>query len=100
MVCTFEEKEKGDGQTFPKHGQIVVLHYTGTIKGTDIKFDCSRERNIPFRFQLGKQHVIKAWEENIPKMSIGQRVTLTCPPEYAYGKRGYPGVYPFECNLF
>ena len=27
-------------------------------------------------------------------MSVGQRVKMTCPPKYGYGKRGFPGVYP------
>ncbi|WAR23614.1 FKB1A-like protein [Mya arenaria] len=61
MGCTFEELQKGDGQTFPKAGQTVVVHYKG-------------------------------WEDNIKKMSIGQKIKLTCPPEFAYGKRGFPGM--------
>jgi len=32
-------------------------------------------------------------------MSIGQQIKLTCPPEYAYGKRGFPGVYPLHKSL-
>ncbi|XP_060580788.1 peptidyl-prolyl cis-trans isomerase FKBP1A-like [Ruditapes philippinarum] len=94
MGCIFEEIKKGDGQTFPKVGQTVVLHYTGRLQNGQI-FDCSRERKQPFKFVLGENQVIKAWEENVKKMSIGQQIKLTCPPDYAYGKRGYPGVYPF-----
>ena len=39
-------------------------------------------------------------------MSIGQKVLLTCPSDYAYGDKGYPGVIPpkatllFEVELF
>ena len=29
------------------------------------------------------------------QMSVGQIIKLTCPPEFAYGKLGFPGVYPF-----
>ena len=29
-------------------------------------------------------------------MSLGQRAKLICTPDYAYGRKGYPGVYPFE----
>ncbi|KAH3693163.1 hypothetical protein DPMN_192565 [Dreissena polymorpha] len=98
MGCIFEEIKKGDGQTFPKGGQTVVVHYTGTLPDGKV-FDCSRERNQPFKFALGKNQVIKGWEDYLPKMSIGQRVKLTCPPDYAYGKRGFPGVIPPETTL-
>ncbi|XP_052775017.1 peptidyl-prolyl cis-trans isomerase FKBP1A-like [Mya arenaria] len=99
MGCTFEELQKGDGQTFPKAGQTVVVHYKGML--TDGKvFDCSTDRNQPFRFVLGKNQVIKGWEDNIKKMSIGQKIKLTCPPEFAYGKRGFPGVYPLQNLIY
>ncbi|KAK3599861.1 hypothetical protein CHS0354_022433 [Potamilus streckersoni] len=93
MGVTIQELSKGDGATFPKPGQIVSIHYTGMFEnGT--KFDSSRDRGKPFKFQLGKDQVLKGWEEGLSKMSLGQRVRLICPPEVAYGKRGYPGVYP------
>ena len=31
------------------------------------------------------------------QMSKGQRATLTCSPDFAYGKAGAAGVYPFVC---
>lgn len=33
------------------------------------------------------------------QMKIGQRAKLTCSPDYAYGSRGVPGVYPFTCFI-
>ena len=32
-------------------------------------------------------------------MSLGERATLTCTPDYAYGERGYPGVIPPNATL-
>ena len=29
------------------------------------------------------------------QMSLGERAKLIVTPDMAYGKRGYPGVYPF-----
>ena len=29
-------------------------------------------------------------------MSKGQRAKLTCSPDYAYGERGFSGLYPFN----
>ncbi|KAF5307162.1 hypothetical protein FQR65_LT00678 [Abscondita terminalis] len=83
----------GDGQTFPKSGQTVVVHYTGTLEnGT--KFDSSRDRGVPFKFRIGKGEVIKGWDEGVAQLSVGQRATLTCSPDYAYGSRGHPGIIP------
>ena len=33
------------------------------------------------------------------KLSLGQRVKLTCPPDYAYGAKGYPGAIPPNSTL-
>jgi len=28
------------------------------------------------------------------QMSVGEKANLICSPDYAYGEKGYPGVYP------
>jgi FK506-binding protein 1 len=43
--------------------------------------------------------VIKGWDEGVAKMSIGERAILTCPSDYAYGSRGFPGVIPPNATL-
>ncbi|KAF5274773.1 hypothetical protein FQA39_LY18708 [Lamprigera yunnana] len=37
--------------------------------------------------------------EEFNKLSVGQRATLTCSPDYAYGSRGHPGVIPPNSTL-
>lgn len=32
-------------------------------------------------------------------MSVGQRAKLVCSPDYAYGKRGHPGIIPPNATL-
>ena len=29
-------------------------------------------------------------------MTVGEKAKLTCSPDFAYGSRGHPGVYPFN----
>ncbi|GAU99729.1 hypothetical protein RvY_10685 [Ramazzottius varieornatus] len=90
--------QNGDQATYPKKGQTVSVHYTGTLTdGT--KFDSSRDRGKPFQFKIGAGEVIKGWDEGVAQMSLGQRATLTCSPDYAYGKKGHPGVIPPNSTL-
>ncbi|KAM9201530.1 peptidyl-prolyl cis-trans isomerase FKBP1B isoform 1-T1 [Dugong dugon] len=85
-------------RTFPKKGQTCVVHYTGMLQNGK-KFDSSRDRNKPFKFRIGKQEVIKGFEEGAAQMSLGQRAKLTCTPDVAYGATGHPGVIPPNATL-
>ncbi|RWS25148.1 hypothetical protein B4U80_11020 [Leptotrombidium deliense] len=87
--------KEGDGSTFPKTGQTVVVHYTGTLQDGS-KFDSSRDRGTPFKFKIGKGEVIKGWDQGVAQMSVGQRAKLICSPDFAYGSKGHPGIYPFQ----
>ena len=68
--------------------------YTAGTLTNGSQFDSSRDRGKPFKFKLGAGQVIKGWDEGVAQMSVGQRAKLTCSPDYGYGERGYPGVYP------
>lgn len=89
---------EGDGSTFPKTGQTVVVHYTGTLEDGS-KFDSSRDRDKPFKFKIGRGEVIKGWDHGVAQMSIGQRAKLICSPDYAYGSKGHPGIIPPNATL-
>uniref|UniRef100_A0A8C1YSU2 peptidylprolyl isomerase n=1 Tax=Cyprinus carpio TaxID=7962 RepID=A0A8C1YSU2_CYPCA len=84
--------------TFPKKGQTCVVHYIGK-QSNGKKFDSSRDRNKPFKFKIGRQEVIKGWEEGVAQMSLGQRAKITCTPDMAYGATGHPGVIPPNATL-
>lgn len=43
--------------------------------------------------------VIRGWDEGVAQMSKGQRATLVCSPDYAYGARGFPPVIPPNSTL-
>ena len=74
----------------PKTGETVVVHYTGTLTN-GVKFDSSRDRGEPIAFPLGTGRVIKAWDEGIAKLRIGDQAILVIPASIGYGERGAGG---------
>jgi FKBP-type peptidyl-prolyl cis-trans isomerase len=90
---------EGDGKTFPKKGDTISVHYTGTLKSDGTKFDSSRDRNDPIVFQVGVGQVIKGWDEGLLGMSVGQRATLDITPDFGYGSSGAGGVIPPNADL-
>lgn len=93
----FEDTVIGNGPQ-PKAGDTVVVHYTGWFTNGK-KFDSSRDAGRPFEFTLGKEQVIKGWDEGVASMNVGGRRKLTIPPELAYGQKGYPGAVPPNSTL-
>lgn len=80
-------------------GQQLSMHYTGTLEdGT--KFDSSRDRNDPFKFQVGIGQVIKGWDEGIIGMCVGENRKLVIPPALGYGDQGAGDVIPGGATLY
>jgi peptidylprolyl isomerase len=80
----------GSGET-AEMGDVVEVHYTGWIADDGEKgkqFDSSRERDVPFVFQIGAGQVITGWEVGVAGMQVGEKALLTIPPELGYGARG------------
>jgi FKBP-type peptidyl-prolyl cis-trans isomerase 2 len=66
-----------------KTGDTVRVHYTGRLVDGDI-FDSSTDRD-PLEFILGKEQVIKGFENAIIGMAVGERRTAEIPSDDAYG---------------
>jgi len=113
MGVTKTVVKPGDGMTYPKSGQTVTVHYTGTLTNGS-KFDSSRDRGQPFQFKIGQGQVspchnfkidlesvqvIKGWDEGVAGMTLGERATLECSPDYAYGRSGAGNVIPPNATL-
>ncbi|KYF72703.1 FKBP-type peptidyl-prolyl cis-trans isomerase [Sorangium cellulosum] len=92
-----EDVKEGTGAE-AKHGQLVTVHYVGTLTNGS-KFDSSRDRNQGFSFKLGAGQVIKGWEQGVAGMKIGGIRKLTIPPDLGYGARGFPPVIPPNSTL-
>ncbi|KAL2807942.1 hypothetical protein BJX63DRAFT_436593 [Aspergillus granulosus] len=69
-------------------GDTVHMHYRGTLAADGSEFDASYNRGKPFTFPLGAGRVIKGWDQGLLDMCVGEKRTLTIPPEYGYGDRG------------
>ncbi|KAL2795152.1 hypothetical protein BJX66DRAFT_172708 [Aspergillus keveii] len=69
-------------------GDTVHMHYRGTLASDGSEFDASYNRGKPFTFPLGAGRVIKGWDQGLLDMCVGEKRTLTIPPEYGYGDRG------------
>ncbi|CCG80942.1 FK506-binding protein [Taphrina deformans PYCC 5710] len=98
MGVTVKSQQPGDGSTYPKPGDKVTMHYTGTLENGK-KFDSSVDRGQPFAVTIGVGQVIKGWDEGVPQMSLGEKAKLTISGDYAYGDRGYPGLIPPNATL-
>ncbi|KAF1390893.1 hypothetical protein PFLUV_G00062820 [Perca fluviatilis] len=100
MGVEIETITPGDGRTFPKKGQTCVVHYVGSL--TDgRKFDSSRDRDKPFRFKIGKQEVIRGWEEGVVQatrasflLTPPSSLTLSC---WVWNETDSPPVFFLFC---
>lgn len=69
---------EGDNVTFPKKGDQLTVHYTGSLKNGSV-FDSSRKRNEEYKFNVGMGQVIKGWDIGFMKLSLGTHAVLKIP---------------------
>jgi len=98
MGYTIDTIVPGDDNTTPKIGDLVTIHYVGTLEdGT--KFDSSIDRGFPFQTEIGVGNVIRGWDQAVMELSVGQKATITITADCAYGCRGFPPLIPPDSNL-
>ena len=68
-----------------KEGDLVTVHYTGTLENGEV-FDSS-EGKEPLNFQVGSGMVIQGFNDAIVGMAEGEEKEFTLSPEQAYGYR-------------
>lgn len=76
---------EGEGE-YPKPGNLLLAHYSGYLEDGTL-FDSSVQRGEPFRFVLGRNQVIPAWDEGFALLKKGSKVRFIVPPELGYGNR-------------
>jgi len=81
-----------------KKGDVVVVHYTGTLTD-DTQFDTSRGRE-PMTFTIGEGAVIPGFENAIIGLEPGENITVTIEPAEAYGFRLEDAVHDAPVSMF
>ncbi len=100
----YEDHTIGSGAA-AQAGRQVTVHYTGWLYDPTAanqrgkKFDSSKDRNDPFKFDLGEGMVIAGWDEGVQGMQVGGKRVLVIPPDLGYGARGAGGVIPPNATL-
>ncbi|CAF9916139.1 MAG: Peptidyl-prolyl cis-trans isomerase fpr2 [Alectoria fallacina] len=84
---TTEYTIQNDCDRKTQRGDSISVHYRGTLAADGSEFDASYNRGKPLDFTVGKGQVIKGWDEGLLDMCIGDKRTLTIPPEFGYGER-------------
>ena len=93
-----EDEVVGTGEV-AKAGDVVTVHYMGTLMNGTM-FDASRNHGDKgFSFTLGAGQVIKGWDVGVAGMKVGGKRKLTIPSDLAYGDRAVGGVIPANATL-
>jgi len=88
----------GAPEVYPTIDSEVTTHYHGTLIDGTI-FDSSVQRGEPLSFNL--KQVIRAWQEAIPLMKVGEKWKIYSPADLAYGSRGPgPAIKPYSALIF
>jgi len=77
-----------------KEGDTVRVHYTGKLEDGTV-FDTS-EDGASMEFKIGAGELLKAFEEGVAGMAIGETKTIQIPAEEAYGPRKDEMVFEFD----
>ena len=97
---TVQTTEPGKSGKQCKKDDEATVNYTGKFQDGSV-FDSSvGSSEGPFKFNLGQGQVIRCWDAAFMQMSVGEKATLTCPPQVAYGEKGAGDKIPPNTTLF
>lgn len=99
MGVTKKILRDGDGSNYPKKGDLLTMHYVGTLASDGSKFDSSLDKGPPFKFIIGKGEVIEGWDEGVLQMSLGEKAELHMTSDYGYGANGAGDLIPPNADL-
>jgi FKBP-type peptidyl-prolyl cis-trans isomerase len=83
-----------------KHGDLVTIHYEGSLVEGGAVFDSSYDRGTPITFELGAGKVPRGLDEGLVGLRLGGRRQLTVPSELGYGSEGVADLVPPDASVF
>jgi peptidylprolyl isomerase len=79
-----------------KSGDVVRVHYTGTLlDGT--QFDSSVGR-APLEFTVGAGQMIAGFDAGVLGMAIGEKKTIQIDPDHGYGQKDPNAIIEFPSS--
>jgi FKBP-type peptidyl-prolyl cis-trans isomerase len=87
-------RQAGQGPLPSKHARVLV-HYVGKFSNGRI-FDASSLQKKPLKVRLGRGELIPAWEEMLPQLPAGTKLTLLVPAKLGYGSQGLASDFENE----
>ncbi len=81
-------------------GDVVHTHYYGIFEADGKPFDSSYHRGETLDFAVGKDPMIKGFEEAFQILEKGDKAILLIPSNLAYGSQGYGDAIPPNSALF
>jgi peptidylprolyl isomerase len=86
--------EEGAEMSIAKEGDTVRVHYTGKFEDGTV-FDTS-EDGASMEFKIGDGELLRAFEQGVIGMAVGDSKTVRIPAEEAYGPRKDEMVFEFD----
>lgn len=83
-----------------KFGDVIQVHYVGTVTDTGEEFDNSYSRETPFQFEVGAGTVIGGFDAAVQGMKVGDKKSIALTPAQAYGQRNPEALINFEKENF
>lgn len=80
---------EGTGAVVEK-GNAVVVNYLGQVYGGKKPFDENFSTGEPMATPIGKESVIKGWDQTVVGKKVGTRMVIAVPPKLGYGEDGNP----------
>ena len=81
-----------------KSGDMVSVHYVGKLQDGSI-FDSSVGKD-PLTFVAGAGQMIKGFDAGVIGMAVGEKKTITIPPQEAYGVVDPAKIIVLDANKF
>ncbi len=92
-------KQPGTGALI-QNGNVTTMDYIGYILQTGQKFDSSYDTGVPLTFTVGKNQVIRGWDEGTTLMKKDEEATLIIPSHLGYGRYSSGNIQGGSILLF